>query len=197
MSSGMSISWVAPHWGHVSVERSTLPSVGQRHGSGKSWRHPFERIHLFSRALFSAKLSSAWPCTVQSSTFTCRHRLARPRTLGSQPRNGGSPASTAGGRRTGDQIPGYDIQEMYDVYLLLLRDGTVYTGRCSDLRRRFREHQYGKVASTRSKRPLKLMYDEAYLAKDDAIERERYLKTGDGRQEVRKQLKHTLLGPIV
>lgn len=86
---------------------------------------------------------------------------------------------------------------MHYVYLLLLNDNRIYTGRCDDLRRRFTEHQHGKVVSTKHGRPLRLIYYEAYASKLDAADRERYLKTGDGRQSVRKQLKHTLRGPIV
>lgn len=39
---------------------------------------------------------------------------------------------------------------------------------------------------------LELIYYEAYREKSDAVARELYLKTGDGRQEIRKQLRYTL-----
>jgi predicted GIY-YIG superfamily endonuclease len=54
-----------------------------------------------------------------------------------------------------------------------------------------KEHEQGKVASTKGKNP-KLIYYEAYLNKQDAIDREIYLKTGDGRKQIRKQLKNIL-----
>jgi len=81
---------------------------------------------------------------------------------------------------------------MYYVYLLKLKNDTIYTGRSDDLKRRILEHQADKVHSTKHKQPTKLIYYEAYLDKKDAIARELYLKTGDGRREVRKQLKNTL-----
>ena len=81
---------------------------------------------------------------------------------------------------------------MYYVYLLKLANSTVYTGRSNDLQQRVVEHQQGKVSSTKNKLPVRLIYYEAYLNKKDAIARELYLKTGDGRREVRKQLKNTL-----
>jgi putative endonuclease len=81
---------------------------------------------------------------------------------------------------------------MYYVYLLKLYDNTIYTGRSDDLKRRITEHQTGKVHSTKHKLPARLIYYEGYLNKNDAIARELYLKTGDGRREIRKQLKNTL-----
>ena len=79
------------------------------------------------------------------------------------------------------------------VYLLQsLKDQDLYTGYTSDLRRRFREHTGGKVTSTRDRRPLKLIYYEAYLLEADAKGRERFLKSGAGKRYLRKQLKHYL-----
>ena len=74
---------------------------------------------------------------------------------------------------------------------MLLKNGTVYTGRSDDLKRRAKEHGQGKVSATRGKDP-KLIYYEAYLNRQDAIDREIYLKTGDGRRQIRKQLTNTL-----
>ena len=66
---------------------------------------------------------------------------------------------------------------MYHVYLLKsAKDGGVYIGRTDDLRRRFQEHQEGRVESTRDRRPLALMYVESYADKESADERERKLK---------------------
>lgn len=55
-----------------------------------------------------------------------------------------------------------------------------------------KEHESGKNTSTRYRRPLKLIYYEAYLLKEDAEDRERYLKTSMGRRVIRKQLRHYL-----
>jgi len=78
---------------------------------------------------------------------------------------------------------------MHYVYLLRLNNDTIYTGCSNDLKRRIAEHQRGKVRSTKGSLPALLIYYEAYLNKEDAIARELYLKTGDGRREIRKQLK--------
>ena len=82
---------------------------------------------------------------------------------------------------------------MHYVYILQsARDENLYSGYTNDLRRRFHEHTTGKVASTRGRRPLKLIYFEAYLLKSDAKGRERFLKSGSGKRYLRKQLKHCL-----
>jgi putative endonuclease len=66
---------------------------------------------------------------------------------------------------------------MYYVYVLKsFKDGKAYIGSTPDLKRRFREHNQGLVVSTKPRRPFGLVYYEAYLAKVDAIKREKNLK---------------------
>jgi len=75
------------------------------------------------------------------------------------------------------------------VYILLsLKDNQFYTGTTKDLDRRIKEHLNGKNPSTKYRRPLELIYYEAYLLKEDADAREKYLKTSMGRRVIRKQL---------
>ena len=78
-------------------------------------------------------------------------------------------------------------------YLYVLysqRDGKFYTGVTSDLRKRLKEHNSGKNISTKHRRPLKLIYYESYLLRDDAVAREKYLKTSMGKRVLKKQLKN-------
>lgn len=78
---------------------------------------------------------------------------------------------------------------MYYLYILQSeKDSDFYTGSTSDLKRRLEEHNLGKNFSTAPRRPLKLIYYEAYLLKEDAEAREKYLKTSMGRRVIRKQL---------
>lgn len=66
---------------------------------------------------------------------------------------------------------------MQYVYLLKSnKDGSKYIGCTGDLKNRLVENNSGKVASTRSKKPLKLVYYEAFLNKYDAFYREMELK---------------------
>ncbi len=82
---------------------------------------------------------------------------------------------------------------MHFLYILhSLKDGNFYTGITSDLERRIKEHEQGKNVSTSYRRPLKLIYYEAYLLKEDAEAREKYLKTSMGRRVIRKQLRNYL-----
>jgi len=78
---------------------------------------------------------------------------------------------------------------MFYVYVLYSnRDKKLYIGSTPDLRKRFIKHETGYVRATKHRRPLRLIYYEAYILKDDAIRREKYLKSGGGRKELAKQL---------
>jgi putative endonuclease len=80
---------------------------------------------------------------------------------------------------------------MYYVYVLQSkRDKHLYTGYSEDLRKRLKEHNDGKNASTKHRVPFELIYYEAYTHKLDALGRETFLKSGSGKQYIRKQLHH-------
>ena len=82
---------------------------------------------------------------------------------------------------------------MYYVYVLLSeRDSKFYTGATSDLKSRAKQHNEGKVQSTKNRKPLQLIYYEACLSQEDAFRREKYLKTGMGKRYLRNRLKASL-----
>jgi len=87
---------------------------------------------------------------------------------------------------------------MYYVYVLQSeKDRGLYIGFTADLRRRLTEHQQGVSISTKSRRPWRLIYYEAYLEKWDAEGREKFLKSGAGRTFLKKQLRnHFELFPL-
>lgn len=88
-------------------------------------------------------------------------------------------------------VPRADTHPMHYVYVLRSgRDDNLYTGYTTDLRRRMSEHATGKACSTRDRRPLQLIYYEAYLLAEDAKARELFLKSGSGKRFIRKQLRH-------
>ena len=61
-------------------------------------------------------------------------------------------------------------------YILLCADGTLYTGWTNDLGKRLEAHNAGKGAKyTRSRRPVRLFYQEAFETREDAMRRERGL----------------------
>jgi putative endonuclease len=84
---------------------------------------------------------------------------------------------------------------VYYTYILQsLEDGRFYTGFTEDLKLRFEQHNKGLVESTRSRRPLKLVYYEACLDRNDATRREKYLKTYHGKMFIKGRLKSFLTG---
>lgn len=85
----------------------------------------------------------------------------------------------------------------YYLYILQSKkDKEFYTGITGDLRKRVKEHNSGKNISTSYRIPLRLIYYEAYLLKEDAEAREKYLKTSMGKRVIKKQLKHFLEGQL-
>lgn len=82
---------------------------------------------------------------------------------------------------------------MYYVYILFSeKDKQLYTGYSPDLKSRFKAHINGFVKATKHRRPLKLIYYEAYSKELDARRRGKYLKGGNGRNELKIQLKEVL-----
>jgi len=79
---------------------------------------------------------------------------------------------------------------MYYVYVLQSQtDHGLYIGFTGNLSKRVVQHNEGESGSTACRRPLKLIYYEAYLLESDALGRERFLKSGSGRRYLDKQLR--------
>jgi putative endonuclease len=78
---------------------------------------------------------------------------------------------------------------MFSVYVLRNKEGKLYKGYSSDLERRLKGHASGKNTWTRVNGPWKLVYREEFATKKEAIKRERFLKTGKGREFLKKLLK--------
>jgi putative endonuclease len=82
---------------------------------------------------------------------------------------------------------------MFYIYVLQSEsDDGLYIGFSTNLRRRLKEHQERKSFATSYRKPWRLIYYEAYVEEEDALGRERYLKSGGGRRFLVKQLKHYL-----
>ena len=78
---------------------------------------------------------------------------------------------------------------MYYVYILKSdKDKRRYTGFTEDIERRLNNHNNGLVKSTRNRLPLKLIYKEEYSNKADALKREKFFKSGQGRQYIKEVL---------
>jgi len=77
---------------------------------------------------------------------------------------------------------------MFSVYVLYSAgSGKTYTGYTSDLNRRLLEHNVtGTKGFSRRYRPWVLIHEEQYASKAEAMLRERFYKSGQGREEVRR-----------
>ncbi len=81
---------------------------------------------------------------------------------------------------------------MYYVYVLFCQDRAFYIGYTSDLKTRITAHNNGHVHSTKLRQPIKLIYYECYLDPKDARAREKFLKSGGGHREFKKQHQNLL-----
>lgn len=78
---------------------------------------------------------------------------------------------------------------MYYTYVLRSKkDGNLYIGWSDNLKHRINEHSNGLVEATKYRLPVELVYYEACLDKQKAIEREKQLKTGFGRAYLKRRL---------
>ena len=84
---------------------------------------------------------------------------------------------------------------MFYTYILFSqKDKKLYTGYTKNLKLRFEEHTNGSVESTKYRRPLDLIYYEACKKQDDAIRREKVLKSYRGKMFLRRRLKSYFTG---
>ncbi len=74
------------------------------------------------------------------------------------------------------------------VYVLLDRNGRFYVGITSRLRRRIAEHNSGRTPADRSRGPFRLLHREAFASYPDARKREKWLKSGVGREWLQAEL---------
>ena len=78
----------------------------------------------------------------------------------------------------------------YYVYVLISdKDGKLYVGFTQNLSLRFEQHQKGQVTSTKYRTPFRLIYFEGCICKEDAVKREKYLKTHYGKMFLGNRLK--------
>ncbi len=75
---------------------------------------------------------------------------------------------------------------MWYVYILLCKDGSLYTGITNNLQKRFLDHKNGNGgAYTRSHKPLKFVYQESFLTKSEALKREFEIKSWSREKKIK------------
>ena len=86
---------------------------------------------------------------------------------------------------------------MFYVYILQSKkDDNLYVGYTNDFKKRFIKHNSGKVYSTKLRRPFTWIYLEICHNKEDATQREKYLKSGRGKRFIKQRLSNYFQGHI-
>mgnify|MGYP003529316686 len=65
----------------------------------------------------------------------------------------------------------------------------LYIGQTNDLEKRLKQHEAGRVYSTRTYRPYILIHFEEFIDRNSAVKREKELKTSQGRRFLRSIIK--------
>jgi putative endonuclease len=77
---------------------------------------------------------------------------------------------------------------MFTVYVIKsLHSGRLYVGYTENIDNRIKEHNRGKVRSTKAYIPYYLVYKEEYENKTLARKRELFLKSGQGRKFIKSK----------
>ena len=78
---------------------------------------------------------------------------------------------------------------MFFTYVLLSKkDNKLYVGWTNNIENRISRHNKGLVKATEARKPFELIYYEACKDKNNAITREKQLKTGFGRAYLKRRL---------
>ena len=81
---------------------------------------------------------------------------------------------------------------MYFVYVIQSKiDNRLYVGFTDNLQRRIGEHNSGKTKSTKAYIPWELVYFESVENRIDARKREKYFKSGYGKEQLKRQISRT------
>lgn len=82
----------------------------------------------------------------------------------------------------------------YSYILKSKKDSDLYIGSTNNLKERFKKHNSGKVFSTKARRPMEIIYYEAYKSEKDARKREHNLKLRSrALAQLKKRIKESLI----
>ena len=78
---------------------------------------------------------------------------------------------------------------MFYTYVLLCDNGTYYKGSTHNLDHRYQQHLDGHGAQYTAKhRPVKIAYYETFETEQEAVTREKYFKSGSGREWLKEKI---------
>ena len=85
------------------------------------------------------------------------------------------------------RIAGFKQKYMlYYIYVIRSKNRNyIYVGLTNNLNRRVSQHQNGKEKTTAPYRPFKILFAEQFLSRIDARNREKYLKSGSGKEWIK------------
>ena len=79
---------------------------------------------------------------------------------------------------------------MFTVYILKSQNfPKFYTGQTNNLELRLKQHNAGNSTYSSRYGPWKVVYTEQLASREEAVAREKYLKTAAGRRWIKKQMK--------
>jgi putative endonuclease len=85
-------------------------------------------------------------------------------------------------------IGNFWIMKIFHTYILKsLKDGRYYYGSCEELEKRLCEHNAGKVAATKYRRPFVVHYVEVFTTRSEAYKREKFFKSIEGYKWLKEQ----------
>ena len=77
---------------------------------------------------------------------------------------------------------------LYFTYVLLsLKNGDLYVGSTGDVDNRLKKHNTGKVRSTKTNRPWRLLEYYTFNARSEAVRHEHFLKSHQQKELIRKR----------
>ena len=86
-------------------------------------------------------------------------------------------------------VPRDKGKECWFTYVIECEDGSFYKGFTDNLLRRYQQHRNGTGADyTKTHKPKQLYYWEMHYSKEAALQREKYLKSGAGREWFKKEV---------
>ncbi|WP_278428100.1 restriction endonuclease subunit S, partial [Clostridium cochlearium] len=134
-----------------------------------------------------------FPCIPKNYKFSGSGKPCNPRGAGKpcNPRGAGKP-DDYDKVLTYNRVGGLPVPDgkSWFVYVLLCDDGSFYKGMTKDLYRRFYEHYTGIGAEwTKIHKPVKVIHYEKFNSQQEARKREEELKSGYGREWIKREYK--------
>lgn len=84
-----------------------------------------------------------------------------------------------------------NVVAMFFVYFLKsLKNHDLYIGSTEDVGKRLNRHNAGKIRSTQFNKPWQLLDYEVYNTRGEAVQRERFLKTGQQKELLKNKYKN-------